>query len=374
MALSYFHVLYIDFNYDLNCTANNLQVTESRLKNHELENLELQKEVEDLNDRLDSFRGSSQSHEKELKILEQEKNHLQEKYLSECKKSEAAENRRNNAEREAKKAMEVADTARAEAAATQKEKSEAQHLAMERLALIERSQRQAEGLEREKAKLMEDLKRLHSSEIEAVSKADFLERSLQERDKEIEELLCKNNEQRTSTVQVLESLLATERSALAEANNRAEALSVQLQATQSKLDVLQQELTSIRLNETTHDSKLRTAQGKRSRMEYHHPATESVHDMDLDGEINRNEKRSKSTMSPLKMNQMEDGGSVYKGGDDQNQSQVDQDNNSEDYTKFTVIKLKQELTKHGFGAELLQLKNPNKKDILALYSKHVLKK
>ncbi|XP_020676608.1 guanylate-binding protein 3-like [Dendrobium catenatum] len=344
-----------------------LEVAESRVKSHELENSALKEEINDLIDRLDSFKASSQSHEKELKILEQEKNHLQEKYLSECKKSDAAENRCNNAESEAKKAIEVADIARLEAAAAQKEKSEAQRLAMERLTLIERSQRQIEGLERERSKLMEDVKRLHSSEIEAILKADQLETRLQERDKELEELLSKNNEQRSTTVQVLESLLATERAALAEANNRAEALSVQLQATQSKLDLLQQELTSIRLNETAHDSKLRTGQGKRSRIEYHQPVTESVHDMELDGEIHGNEKkRSKSTTSPLKLNQTEDGGSVYKAGD--------QETDSEDYTKFTVIKLKQELTKHGYGAELLQLKNPNKKDILALYSKNVLKK
>ncbi|XP_020571439.1 guanylate-binding protein 3-like [Phalaenopsis equestris] len=346
-----------------------LEIVESGLKSHELENSALKKEVKALTEKLDSFKSSSHSQEKELKILEQEKNHLQEKYLSECKKSDAAQNRCNNAEREAKNAMEVADTARAEAAAAQKEKSESQHMAMERLTLIERMQRQIEGLEREKSKLMEDVKRVHSSEIEAVLKADLLERRLQERDEEMEAMLSKNNEQRSSTVQVLESLLATERAANAEANNRAKALSVQL----SKLDVLQQELTTIRLNESTHDSKLRAAHGRRSRTEYQ-PATESVHDLEFDGEINRKEKRSKSTTSPLKLNLTEDGGSVYRGDDDQNQSQVLQDNDTEDYTKFTVVTLKQELTKHGFGAELLQLKNPNKKDILALYSKHVLKK
>ena len=51
-----------------------------------------------------------------------------------------------------------------------------------------------------------------------------------------------------------------------------------------------------------------------------------------------------------------------------------QQNNQEDYTKFTVQKLKQELTKHNFGAELLALRNPNKKEILALYEKCVLQK
>ncbi|GFS46322.1 guanylate-binding family protein [Actinidia rufa] len=39
-----------------------------------------------------------------------------------------------------------------------------------------------------------------------------------------------------------------------------------------------------------------------------------------------------------------------------------------------IQKLKQELTKHNFGAELLQLRNPNKKDIISLYERCVLQK
>lgn len=348
-----------------------LEAAESRVKSHEFENLALKEEINRLTDMLDSIKSRAQSHEKELKMLEQQKNHLQEKYLSECKNFDGAEKRREDAEREAKKAIELSDIARAEAAAAHKEKNDSHRLAMERLTLIERAQRQVESLEREKSKLTEEVARLRSSELEATSKADLLERRLEERDKELEELLSRSNEQRSSTVHVLESLLATERAALAEANNRAEALSIQLQATQRKLDALQQE-------QTTLDSKLRTAQGKRSRTDYL-PVTESVHDMDTDGEILRSQKRSKSTTSPLNQKQTEDGGSIYRGADDDNnnnnnQSQGNQETGSEDYTKFTVLKLKQELTKHGFGAELLQLKNPNKKDILALYTKHVPKK
>ncbi|PKA50185.1 hypothetical protein AXF42_Ash020130 [Apostasia shenzhenica] len=352
-----------------------LEAAEGRVKFQELENSALKEDINCLVGKLDSIKTKAQSHERELKIMEQEKNHLQEKYLSECKNSEAAEKRCRDAEREARRATELADTARAEAAIAQKEKGEAQSLSMERLTLIERVRRQVEGLEREKLKLVEEVERLHASEMEAISKADQLERRLEERDKEIEETLSKTNEQRSSTVQVLQSLLATERAALAEANNRAEALSIQLQATQSKLDSLQQEFASTRLNETALDSKLRTAQGKRSRIDYY-PATESVHDMEIDEENPRgNRKRSKSTTSPLKQTFTEDGGSVYRGADDdQNQSLEIRETDSEDYTKFTVLKLKQELTKHGFGAELLQLKNPAKKDIIALYAKHVINK
>ncbi|KAL6848940.1 hypothetical protein ACP4OV_021523 [Aristida adscensionis] len=345
-----------------------LEATEAKLKNHESDSLALKEEIKLLTDNLDAIKSEAQSREKEVRILEQEKNHLQEKYLSECKKFDEADIRCKEAEREARRATDLADVARAEAAAAQKDKGEAQRLAMERLALIERMERQVEALLRDKAKMVEEIERLDQSEKDAVSKVALLEKSVDEREKEIDEMLKRNNQQRSSTVQVLESLLATEREACAEANKRAEALSLQLQATQGKLDMLQQELTSVQLNETALDSKLKTS-ARRARGE----ATESVHDMDIDDDNNgRRRKRSKSTTSPFKNNHTEDGGSVFIGEDTYNGSQQETEN--EDYTKFTVLKLKQELTKHGFGAQLLQLKNPNKKDIVALYEKHVVGK
>ena len=89
----------------------------------------------------------------------------------------------------------------------------------------------------------------------------------------------------------------------------------------------------------------------------------------------KGKKISKSTTSPLKYAQIENGGSVFRGEEISTQSRENQDKNiSEDYTKFTVQKLKHKLTEHGFGADLLQLKTPSKKGILALYEKHVLKR
>ncbi|KAK3138008.1 hypothetical protein QOZ80_5AG0363260 [Eleusine coracana subsp. coracana] len=346
-----------------------LEATEAKLKSHESDSLVLKEEIRSLTDNLESVRSEALSREKEVRILEQEKNHLQEKYLAECKKFDETDIRCKEAEREARRATELADVARAEAASAQKDKGEAQRLAMERLALIERMERQVEALERDKAKMVEEIETLHQSEMDAVSKVALLEKSVDDREKEIDEMLKRNNQQRSSTVQVLESLLAAEREACADANKRAEGLSLQLQATQGKLDMLQQELTSVQLNETALDSKLKTS-ARRVRGE----ATESVHDMDIDDDNNgRRRKRSKSTTSPFKNNHTEDGGSVFIGEDSAyNGSQ--QGTETEDYTKFTVQKLKQELTKHGFGAQLLQLKNPNKKDIVALYEKHVVGK
>ncbi|XP_010245575.1 PREDICTED: guanylate-binding protein 1-like [Nelumbo nucifera] len=349
-----------------------LKAAEAKVKSYDSEMLALKREIKELAEKLDAVKATAQSFEREARIMEQEKTHLEQKYLSEFKRFEEVQERCKIAEKEAKRATDLADIARAEAVTAQREKSEVQRVAMERLAQIERAERNIENLERQKADLADEVERFRASEMDALSKVALLEARVEEREKEIESLLKSNNEQRASTVQVLEGLLATERAARAEANNRAESLSVQLQTTQGKLDLLQQELTSVRLNETALDSKLKTAShGKRSRLDDHDGGLESVQDMDVDDKIIRGRKRSKSTTSPLKYAQSEDGGSVFKVSDDNNHSQHTE---SEDYTKFTVLKLKQELTKHGFGAELLQLRNPNKKDILALYEKHVLKK
>ncbi|KAL5989496.1 hypothetical protein ACLOJK_010388 [Asimina triloba] len=343
---------------------------EAKLKNYNMETSGLKLEIKDLSERLDSAKATAQSYEREARIMEQEKIHLEQKYQSDFKRFQEADERGRNAENEARKAVELADKARAEAAAALSEKGEAQRLAMERLTQIERSHRQVESLERRKADLMDEVEQLRRSEMEAVSKVEFLEKQVGEREKKIESLLNSTKEQRANTVQVLEGLLENERAARAEANIRAEALSLQLQSTQARLDALQQELTSVRLNETALDTKLRTAsRGKRTRVD-DFVGVGSVQDMEVEEEHTRGRKKSRSTTSPLRTH-TEDGGSVFKAdGEDNHSLQTE----SEDYTKLTVPKLKQELTRHGFGAELLQLKNPNKKDIIALYEKHVLRK
>uniref|UniRef100_A0A9I9CRE0 GB1/RHD3-type G domain-containing protein n=1 Tax=Cucumis melo TaxID=3656 RepID=A0A9I9CRE0_CUCME len=348
-----------------------LKVAESKIGSYDVEVSSLRHEIKELKGRLEKANERAQSFEKEARILQQEKVHLDQKYLSEFQRFDEVQERCKLAEHDAKKATEIADKARNEASAAQEGKNEMQRLAMERLAQIERAERQIENLERQKKDLVEDLQRIRDSELEAVSRVATLEARVEEREKEIESLLKSNNEQRTSTVQVLQGLLDSERSAHAEANNRAEALSLQLQSAHAKIDLLQQQLTEVRLNESALDGRLKTAShGKRPRVDDGEMGMESVQDMDTSERILRVNKRSRSTSSPMKYTQSEDGGSIFKGDEDNNHSQQ---TNQEDYTKFTVQKLKQELTKHNFGAELLQLKNPNKKDILSLYEKCVLK-
>lgn len=338
------------------------QTAESKIKNYDSEISFMKSQIKELGERLESANAKAQSYEKEARILEQEKLHLEQKYRTEFERFEEVQERCRNAETETKRATQLADIARAEAVTAQKEKNEIQRLAGERLTEIARSERRIENLERQTNDLSDELETFKAAKMEAVSKVKMLESRVGEREKEIETLLKSNNEQRADTVQVLEALVENERKAKADANNRAEALSVQLQATQGKLDLLQQQMTTVRLNESALDGKLKTAShGKRVRIDDHTVGTDSVQEMDIDNRGKRLNKRSRSTTSPLKLVSNEDGS-------------PSQQADTEDYTSFDKTRLRKELAVD-YGAELLQLKKQaTKKDLLALYEKCILKK
>ncbi|KAL3643469.1 hypothetical protein CASFOL_014284 [Castilleja foliolosa] len=354
-----------------------LKAAESKLQNYDSETSLLKLKINELVEKVEHANSTARSFERKASHLEQEKIHLELTYQSQFTRFEEIQERCKAAENEAKRATELADTARSEAISAQKEKNDFQRLAIERLAQIERSERHIESLERERADLANEVEEHRVAEQEALIKVEMMEDRLQKREKEIDEALQSGSTFRKEYVEGLENLLNSERAAHAEANNRADALSLQLQNTQGKLDQLSQELTALRFSseKTTLDggNKLRTASHatKRGRTDDYEMGADSVQDTGVNNEkVTRGNKRSKSTTSPFKFNSPEDGGSVFRGGEQTNSQQT----NAEDYTRFTVLKLKQELTNHNFGAEVLQLKNPNKKDILALYEKCVLKK
>ncbi|KAI5059872.1 hypothetical protein GOP47_0024292 [Adiantum capillus-veneris] len=345
-----------------------LKDQEAEMDSQEEELVTLRAELRHLQTVVDAGKASLSSAEKELEIIKQEKVHIDERRLTELRRLEEAEEKCRAAENEAKRACEIADRSREAASLAEREKVDVERMAVERLASIERLKRHIEDLAREKGLISAELDSLRSSEQEAVLKSASAERRLEEREREMEELLQSAHEQRTNTVQVLESLLATERQARAEANARAEALSLQMQNTQARLDSLQQELTTVRLNETALETKLKaflTEQGggvgssrsKRPRVD------ESIQDMDLD--TDHNLRRRGHTGNAENGTPAED---TSTGANDNNPSDV------QDYTKFTIAKLKQELTAAGYAEDLLQLRNPSKKDILSLYEKLVLKK
>ncbi|CAO2824368.1 unnamed protein product [Amaranthus hypochondriacus] len=340
-----------------------LKDAQSKIVNYDSEAGDLKCKIKELEEKLEEANVRAQSYERQSKILEQEKVHLEERYQSEFMMFDELQERFRAAETECKRAVGIADKARVEAENALKEKTDIQKISMERWAQIEKAERQIENLQRQKMDLADELKRIQVSEMDAKSKVILLEGRLEEREKEIESQMKLNNSERASTVQVLNDLLETERIARVEANRRAEALSVQLQATQSKLDLVQQELASVRFNESALEAKLKanTSNEKRPRIDALPMTIDSPEDDRL---ITRVKKRLKNIGSPFRQAEPPEDES---GKDD---GQI----NSEDYTKFTVQKLKQELVKHNFGAELLKLANPSRKQVLTLYEHCVLQK
>lgn len=353
---------------------------EMKLNVQEEELVVLRSELRHSQTLVDAANATALSRERELDIFKLEKIHHEERLGAELKRLEEAEMKCKLAEKDAKTAVERAERAQDEAAQASREKLDAHRVAAERMAALERAERRSEGLARERDSLSTEVAGLQLLEQEALSKVESLEKQLQEREKEMGALLDSANEQRANTVEVLESLLASERQACTEANARAEDLSLKLQATQWQLDSLQQQFSTARYNETVLDGKLRmhngepvsvgTSGGKRPR-EDDNGHGEAVENMETDTDNISAKKR------PCVVG-VETGRPVH--GMDEVSNKLDENNapdnlkDLEDYVKFTIPRLKRELTNAGFVEELLHLRNPTKKEILNLYERLVLKK
>jgi TolA-binding protein len=85
----------------------------------------------------------------------------------------------------------------------------------------------------------------------------MLERQHEEREKEMESLLGDSRDQRAKTVEAFEKLLASERAAKAEASQRAEGLSLQIQNMQGQIDNLQGQLFQVRNHEIALETRVR---------------------------------------------------------------------------------------------------------------------
>ncbi|KAJ7525877.1 hypothetical protein O6H91_17G071400 [Diphasiastrum complanatum] len=339
----------------------------------------LQAEVAELQVEGSNAKSTAQSLERELESTRQERGYSDERVHALQKRLEEAEVKSKVLEKEARRAAEEADKSRDAATSFEREKLEALRLAMERLAAIERTESHAKSLEREKEELLQEIERSKFKHREASAKAESLENGLLERDHEMEELLNSAHEQRSNTVHILESLLASERAAHAEASSRADTLSVQLQTVQSKLDAVQHELTTSRLNEHASETKIRTLQSETPRSRRFSledfEARVSAHNVDTDAKNGSNRKRLKIDLNAENGSSRgltpKDSESMF-GNEEDNASTDIRD--SKEYLKFTIQKLKQDLTKAGHSEEILQLRNPSKKDLLNLYEKLILQK
>ena len=98
----------------------------------------------------------------------------------------------------------------------------------------------------------------------------------------------------------------------------------------------------------------------------------SPQEMDFDA---RGSKRSKTEWQFANSSSMYTGGlEGEEGGSGATSTEVVKESEPMNYKRFTIAKLKQKLTEAGFGMEVLQARNPNKKELVGLYEKLILNK
>ncbi|KAJ9177115.1 hypothetical protein P3X46_012365 [Hevea brasiliensis] len=346
-----------------------LTAAETKMKNYDLESSALKLQIKDLAEKYECAKAAAQSMEREAQTLVEDKIQLEQKYLAELKRFEEAHERCKAVEEEIKIANAVIETAQSEVLTSQNEKHDTQQLTIDRFAQTRSAHCYNEILEREKMDPTGEVERSVASEGYAMSKVASLEAMVRERDLEIE-LLKKKYEQCVSSVQILGSSSESEHTAHAEAYKRKEkAPSFELESMQERQNLLQQKLASGHLNESAPGFGLRTYSGrKRSRL---------VPDVGFySAEEGSYEEIAAETEMPTSTSALQrctttEVYSIFKGNEEHSEYQKAP---SADYTKLTVMKLRQELNEHGLSSELQKLKYPKKKDILALYKKLILEK
>ncbi|XP_038709808.1 guanylate-binding protein 1-like isoform X4 [Tripterygium wilfordii] len=346
-----------------------LEAAESRIKNYESESSALKLQIKELVDKYEIVNTSAQTLKKQATMLEKEKNYLEQKYHSELERSAEAHERCKASGKEVRVESELIGTAPKKDFASDIEAVGVQQPAVERLAHVEKTQLRIESLERENRPLASEVDRCRVSEESAISKAALLEVKVKEREEEIKSLLKLINENGVGSLQNLKSSSGPECAAYSVANEMREAPSDQPYSVQGEVKLLQQELSTNSKNETLLDSEQRSnSDGKRLRSP---KVFSDFVCMDSDEEKVEQSKRPKRAMTPRRCTIVADMNSPIMTNEDKSESQK---SHSGDYTKFTVTELWQELMKHGFVSELLELKRPKKKDILDLYKKLVLQR
>lgn len=331
-----------------------LKGAQEKMDKYELELSALKLQLKNLSDKYESVKTVAHALEMQAQILVQDRTQMEQKYLTESKRFEEANERCKVTAEEVKVANKFVETAQSDVLAAQNSKWDASQIAIERLAQMETAQKQIEDLERQKVDLTSEVDRLSISEVNAISRVALLEAMVKERDQELEALKMKC-EQRLSSM-LGENIMANGPSLHAELQQR-------------KLVSPQVELSPDHSNETALGSEMKTiAWGKRSRLKVLSAGQDSVQDMDIDEEIARESKKPKMALQKCTTTGVEN--SDVKANEDSE----DRKAGSRSYVRLTVLKMQQELTELGFGGDLLELKSSKKKDVYALYKRLVLKK
>ncbi|CAH2039001.1 unnamed protein product [Thlaspi arvense] len=404
-------------------TLAELKKGELKVKECSLEAKDLKLQISALNDKYESVKSTAELRESEMQTLKQEKDELERKHLSHMEELEKLWLRLKNAENEASSAQKLADSLRVEAETVRNNENKLQASLLEKCIEIDRAKSRIEELEKACLKLdgreseasasknlVDSMKR----EAEAFRMSvNELQASLQEKCIEIDRgknrieelertcLKLKDAETEAATARELVCSMTIEMETARDKENKLETLlqakSIEIDRAKGLIEDLERQ--KIELSETletrakqneeaiagwkriminAEKEKLSMMQRQDSfmvsdeatplqrvkRLKAEASMTCSGSDFGQETEedtVSQESGRAMIAMTPRKCTSTGTGaGSSSSTG--------------MDHSRYTMQKLRDEILKHGFGAELVGLKNPRKRVLVELYERCVLRK
>ncbi|KAF2619150.1 hypothetical protein F2Q68_00038226 [Brassica cretica] len=390
--------------------------SELKVKECSLEAKDLRVQVSDLNEKCESMISAAKSRENETQALKQERDYLDKNHLSHVEELGKLCLRLEDAESEASSAKKLADSLRLEAEAAQNNEKSLQTSLAEKCTEIERAKSRIQELEKVRLKLnSEESEASASKELVDSMKREAdalrmnvneLQTSLQDKCIEIDQANCrieelekiclklKDAEDEAATAKELASSMKTEVESVRYNENKLQAL---LQEKNIEIDNLGRQKNA--LSETL---EKRAKQNEEAVAEWHRIINAEkeknmrVNTMQrVDSFMVSDEATPMQRVKRLKVEaSVTSSGSVFETEEDTASQESgramsamtprrctssgggggESSSTGMDHSKYTMKKLREEILKHGFGAELVGLKNARKSVLVELYERCVLRK
>lgn len=392
-----------------------------------MEAKELRLRVSDLSEKCESVKSAAKSRENETHALKQERDDLEKKHLSHMEELGKLCLRLEGAESEASSAKKLVDSLRMEAEAARDNEKSLQNSLVEKCTEIDRAKRRIQELEKVCSKLdseasaskelVESMKR----EAEALRmNVNELQASLQDKCVEIDQAKCrgieevekisfklKDAEEEAAAAKELASSMKTEVESARCNEGKLQAL---LQEKSMEIDrandlIVNLEKQKVALSETL---EKRAKQNEEAVAEWHRIiSSEKEKNMRVVNTMQRvdsfmvsDDATPLQRVKRLKVEaSITSSGSVFAGETEEEEDAASQESGRAmsamtprrctsstggggasssstgmDHSKYTMKKLRDEILKHGFGAELVGLKNARKSVLVELYERCVLRK
>ncbi|CAN7055515.1 unnamed protein product [Brassica oleracea var. botrytis] len=400
----------------LSSTRSELKKSELKVKECSLEAKDLRVQVSDLNEKCESMISAGKSRENETQALKQERDYLDKNHLSHMEELGKLCLRLEDAESEASSAKKLADSLRLEAEAAQNNEKSLQTSLAEKCTEIERAKSRIQELEKVCLKLDSEESEASASKelvdsMKRVADAlrmnvNELQTSLQDKCIEIYQANCrieelekiclklKDAEDEAATGKELASSMKTEVESARYNENKLQAL---LQEKSIEIDNLERQKNA--LSETL---EKRAKQNEEAVAEWHRIINAEkeknmrVNTMQrVDSFMVSDEATPMQRVKRLKVEaSVTSSGSVFETEEDTASQESgramsamtprrctssgggggESSSTGMDHSKYTMKKLREEILKHGFGAELVGLKNARKSVLVELYERCVLRK